>query len=32
VNTKLNHANEFDEKYAALQNKINGIISDMHLN
>jgi len=32
VNTKLNHANEFDEKYAALQNKINGIISDMQLN
>ena len=32
VHTKLNHANEFDEKYAALQNKINGIISDMHLN
>jgi phosphoglucomutase len=32
VNTQLNHANEFDEKYAALQNKINGIISDMQLN
>ena len=32
VNTKLNHADEFDEKYAALQNKINGIISDMQLN
>jgi len=32
VHTKLNHANEFDEKYAALQNKINGIISDMQLN
>ena len=32
VNTKLNHADEFDEKYAALQNKINGIITDMQLN
>jgi len=32
VNTKLNHADEFDEKYASLQNKINGIITDMQLN
>jgi phosphoglucomutase len=32
VNTKLNNATEFDEKYAALQNKINGIIGDMQLN
>jgi phosphoglucomutase len=32
VNTKLNNASEFDEKYATLQNKINGIIGDMQLN
>ncbi len=32
VNTKLNSAAEFDEKYAVLQNKINGIIQDMQLN
>jgi phosphoglucomutase len=32
VHTKLNSAAEFDEKYALLQDKINGIIGDMQLN
>ncbi len=32
VNTQLANAAEFDEKYALLQNKINGIIADMNLN
>ena len=32
VHTTLNNATEFDVKYAALQNKINGIIGDMQLN
>ncbi len=32
VNTTLNNASEFDEKYAELQSKINGIIGDMQLN
>ena len=32
VNTQLANAADFDEKYALLQNKINGIIADMKLN
>jgi phosphoglucomutase len=32
VNTTLNNASEFDDKYVLLQNKINGIIGDMKLN
>ena len=32
VNTKLNNASEFDDKFALLQNKINSIIGDMQLN
>ena len=32
VSTKLEHASEFDTKYELLQNKIKGIIADMHLN
>ena len=32
LHTTLNNATEFDVKYAALQNKINGIIGDMQLN
>lgn len=32
VHTKLENAAAFDEKYALLQNKINGIIADMQLN
>jgi phosphoglucomutase len=32
VNTQLANAAEFDEKYALLQNKIDGIIADMNLN
>jgi len=32
VNTQLANAAEFDEKYALLQNKINGIIAEMNLN
>ena len=32
VNTQLANVADFDEKYALLQNKINGIIADMKLN
>jgi phosphoglucomutase len=32
VHTTLNNAQEFDSKYQELQDKINGIITDMQLN
>jgi phosphoglucomutase len=32
VNTKLENAIEYDAKFEQLQNKINGIITDMQLN